>query len=104
MTTLNERYRGKRGATDVLSFAGARGFRSGMGREFDAGEIIISVHQARRQANQAGHSLEREVVLLALHGLLHNLGYEHRTERQAAGMLAKAGRIADSVFRRSRRS
>lgn len=89
MRTLNRAFRGKDYATDVLSFP----------VEADAflGDIAIATGVARRQAEEAGHPLSTELRLLALHGLLHLLGYDHerdqgemeRTEarlRRAAGL------------------
>jgi probable rRNA maturation factor len=66
---LNRRYRGKDAATDVLSFpAGESGV---------LGDVLIAVGVARRQAREAGHSVRTELRVLALHGLLHLLGYDH---------------------------
>jgi probable rRNA maturation factor len=73
---LNRDYRGKDRATDVLSFP------SGL-RAPDAflGDIVIARGVARRQARDAGHSERTEWRVLALHGLLHLLGYDHETDR-----------------------
>jgi probable rRNA maturation factor len=73
---LNRRYRGKNHATDVLSFPGEdRGH---------LGDIVIAAGVARRQARDARHALHTELRVLALHGLLHLLGYDH--ERDAGRM------------------
>lgn len=66
---LNREYRQADRATDVLSFPDA-----------DAGylgDVVIATGVARRQARAAGHSVQTEVRVLALHGLLHLLGYDH---------------------------
>ena len=68
----NVRYRGKRGSTDVLSFPDGEGGR--------LGDILISAGRAARQAAEFGHPVETEVCVLALHGLLHLLGYDHETD------------------------
>ena len=68
---LNRVYRGKDRPTDVLSFPGEDGH---------LGDILISVPVARRQAAAAGRSVERELRVLLLHGLLHCLGYDHETD------------------------
>jgi probable rRNA maturation factor len=60
---LNKKYRRKDKVTDVLSF--------------DTGDIVIGDGVARRQARDAGHSYAAELKVLALHGLLHLLGYDH---------------------------
>ena len=53
------------------------------------GDIIISAETASRQAEEFGHGLEREIVYLAVHGLLHLLGYDHMTDEDKAVMRAK---------------
>jgi probable rRNA maturation factor len=69
---LNRRYRRKFRVTDVLSFPSeAPGY---------LGDIVIAAGVARRQARQAGHSLQTELRVLALHGLLHLLGYDHERD------------------------
>lgn len=69
---LNRRYRSKNRATDVLSFpSDERGY---------LGDVVIAAGVARRQARAAGHSLQTELRVLALHGLLHLLGYDHETD------------------------
>lgn len=84
---LNLQYRGKDCSTDVLSFA------LNEGEEFEItdgppekllGDIIISLDTAVRQAEEYGHSVERELAYLAVHGMLHLLGYDHEetTERE----------------------
>lgn len=69
---LNQRFRGKDCATDVLSFP------------FDVpeflGEIYISLDTAKRQAAEYNHSIEREIAFLTVHGLLHLFGYDHGVE------------------------
>jgi probable rRNA maturation factor len=70
---LNARYRGKDEATDVLSFPGPGG-------EEGLGDVVISVATAERNARAARRSLRRELDVLAIHGLLHCLGYDHETD------------------------
>lgn len=70
---LNRQYRGADKTTDVLSFP------SGGGDPF-LGDIVIATGMARRQAAAAGHALSTELKVLALHGLLHLLGYDHETD------------------------
>ena len=77
---LNRRYRGLDYATDVLSFpAGANGRHRPDPAAF-LGDIVIARGVARRQARAAGHGEQTEVRLLALHGLLHLLGYDHERD------------------------
>ena len=71
--TLNARYRGKDKPTDVLSFPGPGG-------EVGLGDIVISVDTAARNAKEYGRTLPQELDILALHGFLHVLGYDHETD------------------------
>jgi probable rRNA maturation factor len=67
---LNARFRGKKTATDVLSFPGGEGL----------GEIAISFDRAAEQAEALGHSAEDELRILMLHGVLHLTGMDHETD------------------------
>ncbi len=70
---LNRDYRGKDRPTDVLSFPGEGG-------EAGLGDVVISVETAERNARSGGRTLARELDVLALHGFLHVLGYDHETD------------------------
>lgn len=76
---LNRQHRNIDCATDVLSFPQAEGdeFISHM-----LGDVVISVETAERQATEHQFSLEQELVLLLIHGLLHLLGYDHERSRK----------------------
>jgi probable rRNA maturation factor len=78
MRRLNRRYRGVDKATDVLSFPAAPPVRSG--RHKLLGDLAIATGVAARQARREGHSRSQELRILALHGLLHLLGYDHETD------------------------
>ncbi|HYN20482.1 MAG TPA: rRNA maturation RNase YbeY [Thermoanaerobaculia bacterium] len=78
MRRVNRGYRGKDKATDVLSFPGAA---ETVEEAFHLGDLLISIPTARRQAEAHGHSAEREIKVLLLHGLLHCLGYDHETDQ-----------------------
>lgn len=80
---LNRRFRGKDQATDVLAFPS--GSREGPGGPVVLGDVVVAVPRAARQAAERGHSLDRELRILALHGFLHLLGYDH--ERDDGEML-----------------
>ena len=81
---LNRDYRGVDRPTDVLSFALQEETEEEpeiLDYEDDLlGDIIISVQRARVQAAEFGHTFERELVYLAVHGTLHLLGYDHMEE------------------------
>jgi len=68
---LNRDYRGKDKPTDVLSFPGEA---AGLG------DIVISVETAERNARRLGRTLPQEIDVLALHGFLHVLGYDHEND------------------------
>ena len=73
---LNRQYRKIDKVTDVLSFPFTRA-----GAESDyLGDIAIAAGVAKRQAKSAGHSVQNELRLLALHGFLHLLGYDHKSD------------------------
>jgi len=79
---LNRQYRRKDKATDVLSFpASASRLRRGRPDERGyLGDVVIAAGVAARQAHEAGHTLATELRVLALHGLLHLLGYDHERD------------------------
>jgi probable rRNA maturation factor len=80
---LNRRYRGIDRATDVLSFPAG-----GPAKRF-LGDIVIARGIARRQARAAGHRESTEIKILALHGLLHLLGYDHERDTGAMARLER---------------
>ena len=93
MRTLNRQFRGKDYATDVLSFpAGTDRQKSSPqppGPMSHLGDIVIATGVARRQARSAGHRATEELRILALHGLLHLLGYDHERD---SGQMARVER------------
>lgn len=85
---LNRKFRGNDRVTDVLSFPAEdeRGHASevsifGSGVSAFLGDIVVSTDTALKQADNAGHSFEREVDELVIHGVLHLCGYDHETDR-----------------------
>ena len=88
MRRLNRQFRGKDSVTDVLSFPPDEGPRSVSGPNGTfLGDLAIARGVATRQARQFGHSVQTELRVLALHGLLHLLGYDHETDRGEMGRL-----------------
>ncbi len=87
---LNLRYRKIDSTTDVLAFALQEGddFPGDPEGPSQLGEVIVSCPQAVRQAEEGGHSLERELSVLVIHGVLHLLGYDHETDEDAEVMEA----------------
>lgn len=88
---LNRQYRGRPAVTDVLSFPAETAPTSHVSSESDGllGDIVIARGVARRQARRAGHSEATELRVLALHGLLHLLGYDHTHD---SGAMARVER------------
>ncbi|MDD5291295.1 MAG: rRNA maturation RNase YbeY [Patescibacteria group bacterium] len=68
---LNKKYRRVDRVTDILSFAGEEKF---------LGEIILDYHQIKRQADKFGNKSKDELIFILVHGLLHLLGYDDKTE------------------------
>lgn len=78
MSSLNRKYMKRKGPTDVLAFP----MQEGKDAEYagdSLGDVFVSVDRAEEQAGRVGHSLRKELLLLALHGLLHLLGYNHES-------------------------
>lgn len=88
--SLNEQYRGKEGPTDVLSFPCddpcAVVEPGGM---VTLGDVVIAPEIAGRQALEYGHTVEDELNLLLVHGVLHLLGYDHEADEDALVMQAR---------------
>lgn len=92
MTGLNRTYRHKNRTTDVLAFSQLEGPGDPLHPGI-LGDVVISVPTARRQARARGHSLQHELTLLLVHGVLHLVGYEHEG----------AGRARAAAMRREQR-
>ena len=98
---LNFLHRGKNSVTDVLSFP------MGESGEFDVdpetnrimlGDIVISTEKAREQADEYGHSFEREMCFLATHSMFHLLGYDHEvSEEEEKTMFAKQEKVLNKL-------
>ncbi|MBQ0045599.1 MAG: rRNA maturation RNase YbeY [Mycoplasma sp.] len=87
---INNKYRKINKVTDVISFAN---------RDNNTvivpllGEIFICLAKAKQQAKEYGHSLQRELIFLFTHGLLHLLGFDHQTPKQEKQMLSLTKKI-----------
>jgi probable rRNA maturation factor len=102
---LNRDYRGLDKPTDVLSFAMTE---QKAGEEQEAflgppdgimhlGEVIISYPQAAIQAAENGHSIQREMAVLIVHGVLHILGYDHEKEEMEPAMKAREKEVLAEI-------
>lgn len=95
---INRTYRNHNQPTDVLSFS-YRDQR--VGTSDIIGEIFICIPVARKQAKRFKHSFEDEVCLLAVHGLLHIMGFNHHTKEQARKMRKREDTILQRPISRS---
>jgi len=88
---LNRDYGEEDAPTDVLSFAAREGEPFVLPEEANAylGDVIISYPTAAMQAAQQGHAVQDELRLLAVHGCLHLLGYDHAEDAEQARMWAR---------------
>lgn len=88
---LNREYREKDRPTDVLSFALHDGEEQIIAEEMNdmLGDIIISLPAVHRQSEEYGHSFERELAFLTVHGFLHLCGYDHEAEAEERLMFAR---------------
>jgi len=91
MRSLNRDYRGKDKPTDVLSFSQTEGEFGEVGGGV-LGDIVISLDTARRQAEEKGHSFEKEIDVLLIHGALHLAGYDHERGKKEARAMRKKER------------
>lgn len=90
MSGLNKGYRGKDGPTDVLSFPCDDPCAVvEEGEPVALGDVVIAPEVAERQAEEYGHTVEEELNLLLVHGVLHLLGYDHEDDDEAAAMQAR---------------
>lgn len=85
---INDRFRNKDEATDVLSFPMD---------DVVWGDIIISIEKTVEQAEEYGHSFKRELAYLYTHGLLHLLGYDHKTDDDKTKMREKEEEILTGI-------
>lgn len=91
---LNKMYRNMDKATDVLSFPMDEDILVPMPL---LGDIIISVETAREQANELGHSLNREICYLIAHSMFHLMGYDHMEEEEKKEMRLKEKQVMKDI-------
>ena len=102
MRGFNRQYRGKDRTTDVLAFAMREGPHSS---EILLGDVVIAVPTATRQAKQGHRSLDEELTVLLVHGVLHLCGYDHeRSEKEARRMHRRERMILRSIARAPKRT
>ncbi len=96
MAHLNEQYRGIASPTDVLSFGCDDPCVSVGDEPIMLGDVIIAPAVAERQAAELGTTIESELNLLLVHGILHLLGYDHEADEDAAAMQAREVVVLDA--------
>ena len=95
MRSLNRQYRGKDRTTDVLAFAMREAPHSSASL---LGDVVIAVPTAVRQAKEGQRSLDEELTVLLVHGILHLCGYDHeRSEKEARRMHRRERMILRSI-------
>jgi probable rRNA maturation factor len=96
LAKLNQHYRGVAGPTDVLAFAAqepAPGFVSAPAAATYLGDVLIALPFTQRQATELGRNVADELRLLAVHGCLHLLGYDHAEPDEEARMWGRQDEI-----------
>lgn len=93
----NREYRSVDRPTDVLSFPADEGGELLSIPDGFLGDIMISIPRAEEQGKELGHSTEREIIFLTVHGLLHLLGYDHMTEEDESIMLPVQRSIVSEI-------
>ena len=102
MRSLNRRYRGKDRTTDVLAFAMRESLipHPALSTPVMLGDVVIAVPTAVRQAKQGQRSLDEELTVLLVHGILHLCGFDHeRSEKDARRMHRRERMILRSLMR-----
>lgn len=101
---INKEYRDVDRPTDVLSFPmyerdEIAGLKNDTDDEIEKilGDIIVSIEKVREQAEEYGHSFERELAYLVTHGMLHLLGYDHMIEEEKAVMRKREEEILETL-------
>jgi len=93
---LNKEYRNIDRETDVISFA-LEDDKTFNPEERVLGDIYISIDKAKSQSEEYGHSLKRELCFLAVHGMLHLLGYDHMEKEDEKVMFGLQEEILDEM-------
>lgn len=96
MAHLNLQYRAIEGPTDVLSFGCDDPCPAPGDEPITLGDVVIAPAVAERQAVELGHSVEHELDVLLVHGVLHLLGYDHEAPDDAGAMDARQAALLDA--------
>ncbi|MBQ4339870.1 MAG: rRNA maturation RNase YbeY [Firmicutes bacterium] len=95
---INHQYRDKDAVTDVLSFPQYESQEEMLAEEYLCmGDVMICPEKAAEQAEEYGHSYEREMVYLMVHSMFHLLGYDHMTEEDKQEMREKEEAVMEEM-------
>jgi probable rRNA maturation factor len=94
MAAAHGRYMGESGPTDVLTFDLSEG---GEGSGLLDADLLLGIGEARRQASERGHAVERELLLYLVHGVLHCLGHDDHDDAGYARMHAEEDRVLEAI-------
>lgn len=99
---INREYRGIDRPTDVISFAlmDSEDAFECMEEEIEIGDIFVNIDAVKTQAEEYGHSFEREFSFLFTHGVLHLLGYDHMVKEEEEVMFALQDKVLDGIIER----
>jgi probable rRNA maturation factor len=100
MARLNEQYRGLTEPTDVLSFGCDDPCPTPGDEPITLGDVVIAPAVAEAQAAELGHSVEHELDVLLVHGILHLLGYDHEDDADADAMTSREAALLDAYAAR----
>ncbi|MEK7673514.1 MAG: rRNA maturation RNase YbeY [Patescibacteria group bacterium] len=95
---INRDYRQKDKPTDVISFAYLElaDFKKEKG-DLQVGDIFISIDTAMRQSEEKGHSMDKELAILFVHGLLHVFGFDHNNDEEEEEMEGWAKKLLGKI-------
>ncbi|MRS11532.1 MAG: rRNA maturation RNase YbeY [Actinobacteria bacterium] len=96
MAHLNGQYRGIDAPTDVLSFGCDDPCPASGDEPITLGDVVIAPEVAERQAAELGNSIEHELDVLLIHGVLHLLGYDHEADDDASAMSAREDALIEA--------
>ncbi|TDP54586.1 rRNA maturation RNase YbeY [Aminicella lysinilytica] len=94
---LNREYRGVDSVTDVLSFPQYEDTADMVGDVIELGDVVICRDRAAEQAEEFGHSFQREIIYLFTHSILHLLGYDHMTEADKKEMRGREEEVMSAL-------
>lgn len=99
MASLNERYTGRVGTTDVLAFSQQEGYPPAPDPQL-LGDVVVDRDQVRRQAREHGVPIQEELLRVVAHGVLHLVGFDHQRPHEERAMRSAEARYISLFSRR----